>query len=1560
MNKEEMKTRREAVVSSWPLEGRPAVLREVWESCRDILSELTGGDLPDDWIDYCCVWLQHEYFPEQAAPEKREVREEAMDFFLQVLNGIFDRERRELPFDPCRDFDVLTREEMADTDVRREYRALLNSLSGEYVYAFMRLARECTPFDTLGHIAGVHHVAMHLARQLKRTEVKVDLGLISGAAIAHDIGKFGCRPEESRRVPYLHYYYSWQYCERHHLKYIGSIASNHSVWDLELENLSVESLLLIYADFRVKSTRENGKEKVCFWSLAESYQIILDKLDNVDEKKRDRYARVYAKLADFEEYLCSAGCSTDLDKGWAAPPAKRAASVMSREEIIREFCHLAVRANLEVMYHTSHETRFIDLLETIRSEKNWTHLRAYLTVMEEYSAYLQQDQKDIILQFLFDMLSHSEGDIRRQAARISAKLIANYEIHFAKEIPVGMKTPKIGRRMTEVWKNFLHRMLFPGNMVSEQHRRWIGFSLKRVFSCLLKYSDPEQRKEVLRIFINNYKSMEWQDVTCFLLLDCLTVVPFELCNDSQKKLLYRYARHFTESKNSEIRAASFCFLLQWLENGGEADAEMRADLDRMLQEREEDPVCIRYLIHKIRQQAERDRDGEPFVCSVSELYMENQRSDIPWIFKQTNMRILKEQYLQRPAREDTYQYAAHLLHLLQFADRIVNKLQAGRDLTECVAVLNEAQSYEIVLELVRGMEMGEYSVSWYIPRFLGRLYLRLTAERRESLLEHFRELLGLRNEKIIIITLETLGSILHHIPAEELSPGGSLRKEADRIEGMLCCGLVHYNPEVVEEALYIVGHAVFGYENSTEDQKSVYFADLCRKILTSLHLDGMDLYNFYHAAALNHIYRFLAEFRHAGGTLPAEPVQKAAFFPGTFDPFSLGHKAIVREIASMGFRVYLAVDEFSWSKLTQPWYIRRKIVEMSIADIRDAFLFPEDMPVNIANPKDLQRMAELFGGTEVYLVAGSDVIEFASAYRKPREPWSVHGFPHILFARNTDLDYENSEAKNYLDSKVLWLKLPAYFENMSSTRIRENVGARKDITNLVEKTVQNYIYDNSLYVMEPIYKRTARSHEAETEFYDEVPALLAEELRNAGLIGPGTVSGELAVVLREEGEPAGVVLYHPIGVTELYDESGDLPLAERLREKLTGRTVVITHLAGSCTEYSDHAQQVLNEMLARCQEEGYSHAVCFHADAWQERLEMQGFLRFPGLASCMTAGLTRPMVMLCDTVSYLKEPFADSPAMRQVIWDCHKKLQKAIVQLYPGELLLCFDSESMNYRIIRKIRENNSFPEVQYTSKRLAAGMCVPFGKTMKSVVVPDCVTKSLYTEKVYSMDASRFVIREFPQYAPLPTQIRTIRSFDRPVILVDDFYHKGYRMKEINACLQREGMEAEKLIVGVMSGRGRDLAAAEGLPVESVYFVPNMRTWLVESDLYPFIGGDGIETRQARTAGHEALPSINAILPYQVPGYMEGASMKAFYHMSQVCFENAAAICRSLEREYQQKYGRKLTMARISEAMAEPRLPDSAVLNEKTLQMSPSALISGELLKLSRQKHLLDGQFKM
>ena len=168
--------------------------------------------------------------------------------FLQFLRELFDLERESLPFDPWLDFAFCTEEELVDSGVAEEYRQFLRRFREEYVYELLRLGREVTPFRTLEHIAGVHHVSMSVARAFKAGGGLIDLGLMSGAAAGHDIGKFGCKPGE--RVPYLHYFYTDQWFSWRGLTAIGRIAANHSVWDLEIENLSSESLVLVWSALR--------------------------------------------------------------------------------------------------------------------------------------------------------------------------------------------------------------------------------------------------------------------------------------------------------------------------------------------------------------------------------------------------------------------------------------------------------------------------------------------------------------------------------------------------------------------------------------------------------------------------------------------------------------------------------------------------------------------------------------------------------------------------------------------------------------------------------------------------------------------------------------------------------------------------------------------------------------------------------------------------------------------------------------------------------------------------------------------------------------------------------------------------------------------------------------------------------------------------------------------------------------------------------------------------------------------------------------------------------------
>ena len=113
---------------------------------------------------------------------------------------------------------------------------------------------------------------------------------------------------------------------------------------------------------------------------------------------------------------------------------------------------------------------------------------------------------------------------------------------------------------------------------------------------------------------------------------------------------------------------------------------------------------------------------------------------------------------------------------------------------------------------------------------------------------------------------------------------------------------------------------------------------------------------------------------------------------------------------------------------------------------------------------------------------------------------------------------------------------------------------------------------------------------------------------------------------------------------------------------------------------------------------------------------------------------------------------------------------------------------------------------------------------------------------------------------------MRTIKSFDRPVILVDDLMHPGVRIKALDPVLRQEGVDIQLVLVGILSGYGRDLMSQQKRPVDSVYFLPSLRQWFVEATLYPFIGGNTV--RRSRPPVPGLLPGINHILPYAVPPF--------------------------------------------------------------------------------------------
>lgn len=1531
MGKEWIQAEKERILERLKHSGGQADCRSALALCLPVMEKLLdGAEGPDDWMAYLSDKYRAVYFPDSFPDRVDPAFDRAEAFYLDVLDGLFEWERKN-GFLISRDFDSLTNAEAGYSRIAGEFDHFREVFSGLHIYEFLRISQEHTKYDTLGHIAGVHNVALYMARQFQKTPVNVDLGLISAAAVLHDIGKFGCREQEAEKIPYLHYYYTEQFCDRFGLKTIGHTAANHSVWDLEFENLSLENLLLIYADFRVKSIwNREGKEIVCFWTLDESYQIILDKLDNVNEQKRKRYRKVYRKLKDFEGFMEHLGLSPDLSGGFGEPAPAPDPVRITADEIVERIKYRAVCSNIRVMDLLSRESEFLGLLEDVKGEKNWRNVRPSLNVLEEYFTYMTKEQKDLLITYLCGMLMYRDGDIRRQAAGILGKVIAGYDVPYTKEIPEGAELPRRGRTSREIWKKVLEYLLNPGHRVTMQQRRWGGFALKHVFTTVLNRVEEGQKRGIvseLTDCFRSYRLDEWDELNQFLLMDCALTLPLEYCSKSGQKIVYRFSLRALESRNREVTVAVLRFWLFWITKGWKPDEDFPLWDEERFRFMENLP-CFLYLKREIERALGRgEKEAEALPESmVSALMFENQKMEVPWVFKAVHLQMFSENFRKS---HPPLAMGVHLVNLLQESDRVVIKRMAGELLVEMFPSFTKEERYELVLELLKGIDTGEYAVSRCLPEYLGRVFFSLDDEAMQELTGRYRAMADSKNEQVAVVTLEAVGITLQQTLKYAENQKCALK---EKLEGILCRAMAHAENRVRREAFYVLGHSVFGSGEIAAEQKVRCFSGLCKKILflTEEMPDGDSLYS--NAAALNHIYRFLSDYLMDHERVECTFPERAAFFPGTFDPFSLGHKQIVKEVVKLGCEVFVAVDEFSWSKKTQPYNVRKRILQMSIADLEDVYLFPEQIPVNIANPDDMKMLEEMFGEREWYLVVGTDVVENASAYRGSRPVTGKYN--HILVERGS----KRSDYRDRITGKIEWLRLPPGMERMSSTKIRENIDLNRDISSLVDENVQNYIYSRSLYAAEPQYRQSAK------------------KLPYTGVMETKTEKGagkEQRVVLREDGGNQRKLAYagfRRLSLSDLYDECRDAALSAWLREHVSGKIAMLTEMkVCAIRDGGAFKQMLLTELAAYCLENEYTYLLCFRPGDDTELLLDHGFVRAGEESTCYVADLRSPILLFHDTETAVKEPFSNAPAVRGQMEKAHQRIQRALAGLSPGSLVLSVDARVLNYRLICLIQEEISDDAKQLYPEGKEYGMCVPYGKMLCGIQIPNCVTKELHTDKVYENDMSRFSIRETPGWPGLETQIRTLKSFRKPIFLVDDLYHKGFRMEAIDPYLIRAQIPVRKIITGVLSGQGEELAKRRGKKVRSVYFIPNLRAWFSEKDMYPFLGG---ETVRKNESGEEwPAASVNPILPFQMPHFLSGVSMEAFYVLSRVCLENARDIFAKLENVYQKTYGRKLTVRRLGEVIGEPGYPD--ISGKPDGEASPSKFIDTEISRLKRLENL-------
>lgn len=1384
------------------------------------------------------------------------IAREFLDLFkiicIDEIEGNYDTFLSQYPFK------LLSEKHISEMETDSEYRAFISAFKQEYVYEMMKLNRSVTKHSTIEHIVGVHYLAMFIAYQLYDVGVPIDLGRVSGAAAGHDIGKFGTRPEEEKRVAYYHYYYTDQWFRERKIDHIRNIAVNHSTWDLELDNLSIESLVLIYSDFRVKGIK-GSKYKMSFYSLDKAFQVILDKLDNVDQLKERRYKKVYQKLKDFENYMIHLGVKTEIDSQNTIAFGK-SACLLNGEEITQEWIYRIVGNNILTMHELRDEDSLKRLIERARGEEDSFSFRRYIDIINSYYRYMFPKQKIITIDFLFENLVHPEEDIRKQSAELIGNIILSYDETYKKETPPSSEKIQVNYIRMDLIKKLFDQFIYFDIYASDKKIIWLGRSIATSVEVILK-SKEECCSDVIDYILSLVEELTLNEERHRAILDVIASIPKEMLTEDLQKRVVDYLHLLIDSENHLTRHMTLHVAKQF-----------KLDIDESLIDSRD------IWIWKEKERISHlDDQG---------IYLSNLKSGTPWIDKIYHIDYLMEK-IDGENCSTRFYLAIHLSNLIKVSEDERVRNHAGNNILALSKGLSKERLNDLVIELLRALELDGYQFAKFIPQYLGDLIVNLDENEFTEVIDDFKQKIRVASAYLRDLLLKTVGEMIVYIHKEQ----HFRQKDLLTLYGLLMIGLVNRKGLTHHRTLEIIGKDILGNDNLSLEIRTSIFKVIAKKALSLI--DSFEKENFY-LTGMVEINRMLSDYRHLNGPIKIDSVEEVAYFSGTFDPFSMGQKRVADALAKMGMDVYIAVDEFNWRRRTQPTNLRRKIIELSTAEHLNIFMFPSDEPINIAQENSLKRLKDTFEKQKVNLVVGEDLIAGHPAYGKKKH--CINEMPHIIIRRTTMKPEKRKIVEERLCNMIFKeLSIDVDLEKFGSSHIRKYIANHWDLSELVDPLAVEVIFEKNMYQGEPEYKRQVKNRSMEVIFED-----------NKITIQNINTLVKLSVLS--------------------YDVKDDW--------------MVIKEISGEDEEQlHDFKVSILTESFVWAINKGIKGAIIKDKSLLENHKELFKLFNFICEYNQMIVSFEEPMVLILDAQSMLKQAYRKNYYIRESLSSFRKQLIENINRLFPGKLLLLMDHTFMYEHILEILEKINKVDDNQ-----LGETMIVPYGDLFNRWTLPKAITKSLHVERCYNREAESFKIMAHPNYLKVREQAKVVKAFNRDVILVDDILNRGYRLEEILPYLKREDVKIDGVVVGILTDLGKKVA--DPLEVHAAYRLKDISAWFVESQMMPFIGGETlVEDKWPETT---LLPSVNKILPYMYIDIVNMNNGKNYYNLSESALVNTIEFMKVIEDVYLQRIGKKLTVADIGEIIVTPRFPEKGSLIEYDGE-SPTDILNEDLAFLKR-----------
>lgn len=171
------------------------------------------------------------------------------------------------------------------------------------------------------------------------------------------------------------------------------------------------------------------------------------------------------------------------------------------------------------------------------------------------------------------------------------------------------------------------------------------------------------------------------------------------------------------------------------------------------------------------------------------------------------------------------------------------------------------QRNEIAVELAKGLEVGQYEFSKYIPQCLGEFSLYLRPMELDEILSTMQRLISHGNDSVVVSALNTVGVMLEHYrdyPSRYPEEEAVYNERRRRMTGILLKGMASYREAVQQEAMFVFGETLFHSSVFSSEDKAWLYRLCFHKLLFLLSENqGRGLNYLYCSAALYHIYRFL-------------------------------------------------------------------------------------------------------------------------------------------------------------------------------------------------------------------------------------------------------------------------------------------------------------------------------------------------------------------------------------------------------------------------------------------------------------------------------------------------------------------------------------------------------------------------------------------------------------------------------------------------------------------------------------------------------------------------------